>query len=88
VKSRNLTACSYLTTSKVPNASRVRLIEPRESGNTTSNHRLSGSNVGSSGHCVEIEVAGDCSDEDLALIERLAQAADTQPVQVQRRRGA
>lgn len=68
--------------------SRVRLIEPHESFYTTSNHRLSGSYVGYSGHWVDIEVAGDCSDEDLALIERLAQAADTRPIQVRRCRGA
>jgi hypothetical protein len=61
------------------------LIEPRESFYTISNHRLRDSYVGRSGHWVDIEVAGDCSDEDLALIERLAKAADTRPVQVRRR---
>ncbi len=65
--------------------SRVRLIEPREGFYTTSNHRLNGSHVGSSGHWVDTEVAGECSDEDLALIQRLAQDADTRPVQVRRR---
>jgi hypothetical protein len=68
--------------------SRVRLIEPRESFYTTSNHRLRDSFVGRSGHWVDVEVTGDCSDEDLELIERLAQAADTRPVQVRRRRSA
>jgi hypothetical protein len=48
-------------------------------------HRL---HAARSGNWVDIEVAGDCSDEDLALIERLAQAAATRPVQVRRRRDA
>jgi hypothetical protein len=66
--------------------SRVRLIDPNERLYTSSNHRLRDSHVGRAGHWIfDIEVAGDCSDEDLTLIERLAQAADTRPVQVRRR---
>ena len=64
--------------------SRVRLIERHESFYTSSNHRLRDSKVGSGGHFVEIEVTGDCSDADLATIERIAQAADTRPVAVRR----
>jgi hypothetical protein len=67
--------------------SRVRLIEPLESFCTSSAHRLRDSHVGRFGHWIDIIVTGDCSDEDLALIERLAQAADTRLVKV-RRRGA
>ena len=64
--------------------SRVRLIERHESFYTSSNHRLRDSKVGSGGHFVEIEVTGECSDADLATIERIAQAADTRPVVVRR----
>jgi hypothetical protein len=64
--------------------SRVRLIERHESFYTPSNHRLRDSKVGSGGHYVEIEVTGECSDADLATIERLAQTADTRPVLVSR----
>ncbi|NGM37986.1 MULTISPECIES: hypothetical protein [Methylobacterium] len=64
--------------------SRVRLVEPNESFYTSSNHRLRDSHVGRSGHWIDIEVRGPCSDADLALIERLAQAADTRPVAVRR----
>jgi hypothetical protein len=64
--------------------SRVRLIEPNESFYTSSNHRLRDSHVGRAGHWVEITVRGECSDAELALIERLAQAADTRPVVVRR----
>ena len=64
--------------------SRVRLIDPNESFYTCSNHRLRDSHVGRAGHWVEIEVRGECSDDDLALIERLARDADTRPVIVRR----
>lgn len=64
--------------------SRVRLINPNESFYTCSNHRLRDSHVGRAGHWVEIEVRGECSDDDLALIERLARDADTRPVVVRR----
>lgn len=63
---------------------RVRLIEPLESFYTSSNHRLRDSHVGRSGHWVDISVRGDCSDDDLDLIKRLAQDADTRPVIVRR----
>lgn len=64
--------------------SRVRPFEPNESFYTSSNHRLRDSHVGRAGHFVEILVRGSCSDADLALIERLARAADTRPVLVRR----
>ncbi|MGC8733099.1 MAG: hypothetical protein ACP5RC_12715 [Halothiobacillaceae bacterium] len=64
--------------------SRARLIDPNESFYTSSNHRLRKSHVSRAGHWIDMEVRGDCSDADLALIERLAQAADTQPVVVRR----
>lgn len=66
--------------------SRVRLIEPYESFYTSSNHRLRDSHVGRSGHWVDIQVHGICSDAELALIERLAQAVDERPVVVRRTR--
>ncbi|MDP4027157.1 hypothetical protein Q8W71_31760 [Methylobacterium sp. NEAU 140] len=64
--------------------SRVRLIEPNESFYTSSNHRLRDSHVGRSGHWVDIEVRGPCSDADLARIRRLAEGDDTRPVVVRR----
>jgi hypothetical protein len=64
--------------------SRVRLIEPNESFYTCSAHRLRDSHVGRQGHWVDIQVRGDCSDADLALITRLAQQADARPVVVSR----
>ncbi|KMO14838.1 hypothetical protein [Methylobacterium platani] len=64
--------------------SRVRLIEPNESFYTSSNHRLSGSHVGRGGHWVDLEVRGNCSDADLALIRRLAEATEDRPVEVRR----
>lgn len=64
--------------------SRVRLIEPNESFYTPSNMRLRDSHVGRSGHWIDIEVCGACSDAELALIDRLAREADTRPVAVRR----
>lgn len=64
--------------------SRVRLIDPNESFYTCSNHRLRDSHVGRSGHWLEIIVRGDCTDDELALIECLARAADSRPVLVRR----
>ncbi|MFY9294859.1 MAG: hypothetical protein WAP03_29875 [Methylorubrum rhodinum] len=64
--------------------SRVRPCAPNESFHTSSNHRLRDSHVGRAGHWVEITVRGECSDADLALIERLARAADTRPILVRR----
>lgn len=64
--------------------STVRLNEPNESFYTSSNHRLRDSHVGRGGHWVDIEVHGSASEEDLAVIERLAQMADTRRVQVRR----
>ena len=68
--------------------SRVRLIEPNESFYTSSAHRLRDSHVGRSGHWVDIAVRGPCTDEDLALIRRLAQGQDTRPVVVRRPRAS
>ena len=65
-------------------SSRMRLIHPNESFDTASNHRLLDSHVGRAGHWVDIRVTGDCSDGELALIQRLAEAADTRPVIVRR----
>jgi hypothetical protein len=79
--------CGDLGTGLIYLRSRVRLIDPRESVYTCSNHRLRDSYVGSGGHWVDIEVLGTCSDDELALIERLARAADTRPVSVRRGRG-
>jgi antirestriction protein ArdC len=64
--------------------SRVRLIDPKESFYTSSNHRLRDSHIGRSGYWIDIEVRGECSDNDLALIERLAREADSRPVVARR----
>ena len=64
--------------------SRVRLIDPNESFYTCSNHRLRDAHVGRAGHRIEIEVRGQCSDDDLALIERLTRDADARPIVVRR----
>jgi hypothetical protein len=79
--------CGDLGSGRIYLRPRVRLIDPRESFYTCSNHRLRDSHVGSGGHWVDIEVLGTCSDAQLALIERLARAADTRPVSVRRARG-
>jgi hypothetical protein len=76
--------CGNLGSSFLILLSRVRLIDPNESFYTSSNHRLRDSHVGRAGHWVDIEVHGDCSVAELALIERLARAADTRPVVVRR----
>ncbi|MBB3811648.1 hypothetical protein FHS81_003764 [Pseudochelatococcus contaminans] len=75
--------CGNLGSGIIFLTTRVRLIDPNESFYTSSSHRLRDSHVGRSGHWVEIEVRGDCSMAELALIERLAKAADTRPVVVQ-----
>jgi hypothetical protein len=63
---------------------RVRLNDPHESYYTSSSHRLRDSHVGRAGHWIDLEVRGDCSEFELELIRRLAQAADTRPVHVRR----
>ena len=84
--------CGNLGSSFLILVSRVRLIDPNESFYTSANHRLRDLHVGRAGHWVDIEVRGDCSVAELALIERLARAADTRPIVVRRpvppRRGA
>jgi hypothetical protein len=45
---------------------------------------LRDSQVGRQGHWVDIRVQGECTNEDLALITRLAQEADTRPLVVSR----
>jgi hypothetical protein len=76
--------CGNLGSGIIFLTSRVRLIDPNESFYTSSNHRLRDSHVGRAGHWVDIAVRGECSDVDVATIERLAQAADTRPVVVHR----
>ena len=85
VPADELIFCGNLGAGIVFLTSRVRLVEPHESFYTSSNHRLRDSHVGRAGHWVDLEVRGPCSDADLALIERLAQAADTRPVMVRRK---
>jgi hypothetical protein len=79
-----LTFCGNLGSGIIFLISRVRLMEPFESFYTSAPHRLRDSHVGRSGHWVDIEVRGECSDADLALIQRLAQAADARPIRVHR----
>lgn len=76
--------CGNLGSSILFLTSRVRLIEPNESFYTSSNHRLRDSHVGRAGHWIDIEVRGECSDAELALIERLAREADTRAIVVRR----
>jgi hypothetical protein len=78
------TWCGNLGAGLLILTSRVRLNEPLESFVTCSNHRLRNSHVGRCGHWVEIIVRGECSDAEVALIRRLAQAADTRRVVVRR----
>lgn len=79
------TFCGNLGSGILFLVSRVRLIEPNESFYTSAPHRLRDSHVGRSGHWVDMEVQGDCSDAELSLIQRLAEAADSRPVRVRRR---
>jgi hypothetical protein len=64
--------------------SHVRRIDPHESFYTSSEHRLRDSQVGRSGHRVDITVHGLCSDAERVLIERLARAIHDRPVIVHR----
>lgn len=63
---------------------RVHPIDQSTGFYAASDHRLRDSHLRHADHRVEIEVRGECSDADVALIERLAQAAETRPVTVQR----
>lgn len=65
-------------------AAHGRPIEPHASVRAATSHRPDVFRVGEAGHRIEIEVRGECSVADIALIERLAQAVDTRPVRVQR----
>jgi hypothetical protein len=84
VPADELIFCGNLGAGIVFLTSRVRLVEPHESFYTSSNHRLRDSHVGRAGHWIDLAVRGPCSDVDLALIARLAQAADTRPVVIRR----
>jgi hypothetical protein len=64
--------------------SRARPIECHDGICASPGHRPSDPDVGSGGHVVEIEVMGDRPDAHLAMIARIAQAADTRPVLVRR----
>lgn len=63
---------------------RVRFIDANESFYLSSDYHLHHSHVGRIGQWIEIEVRGECSEADHALIVHLAQAADTRPVLVRR----
>lgn len=63
---------------------RVHPIDQNAGFHAASDHRLRDSHLRHADHRVEIEVRGQCSDADVALIEQLAQAAETRPVTVQR----
>jgi hypothetical protein len=64
--------------------SRVRLRDPRESYMTNAAHRIRDSKVGGAGYWVDLRVAGDVTDDELAEIRALAQAEDARPVRVRR----
>jgi hypothetical protein len=76
--------CGNLGTGILFLRTRVRPNDPHESFYTSSNHRLRDSHVGRSGHWINLEVRGDCTDAELDLVRRLAQEADTRPVVVRR----
>ncbi|EXL04898.1 hypothetical protein [Aquamicrobium defluvii] len=76
--------CGNLGTGILFLRTRVRLNNPHESYYTSSSHRLRDSHVGRAGHWIDLEVRGDCSDTELELIRRLAQAADSRPVVARR----
>jgi hypothetical protein len=78
------TFCGNLGSGIVFLVSRVRLIEPNESFYTSAPHRLRDSYVGRSGHWMDLEVGGECSDAELEKIRELAQAADARPVRIRR----
>lgn len=61
----------------------VRLLDSRQRTDCAFDPRL-WCDSGNTDHWVEIEVCGPCSDADMILIERVAQAANTRPVIVQR----
>ncbi len=58
--------------------SRPRPIDP--AAGYCADHRLRDRHQGEATHWVDIDVSGPCTDAELALIERLAQAAETWPV--------
>src|SRR3546814_12261343 len=60
--------------------SRVRLLDPSGSFDTSSNHRLVDSQGGRAGQWVEIEVRGDYHEANLTMSACLAQAAQTRPL--------
>ena len=76
--------CGNLGSGIVFLRSRGRPIELNESSDTLANHRQPDSHAGRSGHLVDIEVWGECSDADLVLIGRLTEAADKRPAAVRR----
>lgn len=63
---------------------RVRFIDANESLYFSSGQHLRHDHVGRVGQWIEIEVRGECSEADHALIGHLGQAADSQPVLVRR----
>lgn len=83
-EAEQLLFCSNLGSGILFLASQTRPIDPGESLHILDGHGLAGSDLGRASHWVDIEVRGECSDADFALIERLAQASDTRPVVVRR----
>jgi hypothetical protein len=68
--------------------SRVRLLNPMESFETSSGHRLRDSKVGDAGHWVDLRVSSEVSDAELRHIAALAQAEEDRVVKVTRGRHA
>jgi hypothetical protein len=82
LQAEELLFCGNLGSGILFLASSVRSLDPA-AGFLGSSH-LAVPNIGRSDHWVDIEIRGECSDADLALIERLAQASETRPVAVRR----
>lgn len=64
--------------------SRVRLRDPSESYRTNAAHRIRDNKVGEAGYWVDLRVAGDVTDAELAEIRDLAKEVDERRVIVRR----
>ncbi len=64
--------------------SRAMRINADQNASLSPHHGTGGVREGQGGHWTDIEIRGECPDHDLALIARLAQAAQTRPVIVRR----
>ncbi len=74
---------------RIDAVSRVRPINPMESFETSSGHRLRDSKVGDAGHWVDLRVSTPVTDGELTLITAAANdSGETRPIRVSRGRHA